>query len=91
MKRRTLISGLGTAALGGIAATGAASAASDGYEIELFSGDTFSYAATSRAETTIYAPLQDGSTYYLFQVQNGCFGVDEVVMILGETAGRVGR
>lgn len=85
MKRRTFLSGLSTAALGGLAATGAASAASDGYEIELFSGDTFSYAETSQAETMIYAPLQDGSTYYLFQVQNGCCDVDEVVMVLSET------
>ncbi|WP_135824089.1 hypothetical protein [Halorussus ruber] len=85
MRRRTFLGGLGTVALGGVAATGTASAATDGYEIELYSGDAFSFAQTSLGESFIYAPLQDGSTYYLIQVPNGCCRVDEVVVVLSET------
>jgi len=87
MERRTFISKLGTVALAGgatAAAANTASAADDSYQIELEEGTTFSYAKTAYGETFIYAPLPDGSTYYLFQEQNG-FQVDEVVMVLSET------
>ena len=86
MRRRTFLSGLGTVALGGVAGVGTATAAStDGYEIELYPGDTVYFAETSRLESFIYAPLQDGSTYYMFQTSNGCCDVDTVVMVLAET------
>ena len=88
MKRRTFLNRLGTVSLGGVAAAGMAStatAADDGYDLELVPGDTFYFAETSLAETMIYAPLQDGTTYAMFEVQNGLFDVDTVVMVLSET------
>jgi hypothetical protein len=89
MQRRTFLSKLGTVALAGgataTAATTASAATDDSYQIELEPGTTFSYAETSLGESFIYAPLPDGSTYYLFQQQNGCCQVDEVVMVLSET------
>jgi len=87
MQRRTFLSKLGTVALAGgatAAATGSATAADDDYQIEIEDGTTFSYAETYYGESFIYAPLPDGSTYYLFQEQNG-LQVDEVVMVLSET------
>ncbi|KAB1193343.1 hypothetical protein GJR96_07760 [Haloferax sp. MBLA0076] len=87
MKRRTFINRLGTVSLGGLAAAGVAttaSAADDGYDLELAPGDTFYFAETSRAESLIYAPLQDGSTYAMFQVPNGFFDVDTVIIVLAE-------
>ena len=88
MKRRTFLKSVGTVSLGGVAATGmaaTASAADDSYDLELAPGDTFYFAETSLAETMIYAPLQDGTTYAMFEVQNGLFDVDTVVMVLAET------
>jgi hypothetical protein len=88
MQRRTFISKLGTVALAGgatAAAANTASAADDTSQIELEPGTTFSFAETSYGETFIYAPLPDGSTYYLFQERNGCCQVDEVVIVLSET------
>ncbi|MFC7044194.1 hypothetical protein ACFQH6_01140 [Halobacteriaceae archaeon GCM10025711] len=88
MQRRQFLTRFGSVAAGGLAVTGTAAAADastdDGYQIELYEGDTFSLAETSLGESFIYAPLQDGSTFYLFQVQNG-WQVDEVVMILSDT------
>jgi len=87
MQRRTFLSKLGTVALAGgatAAAAGSATAADDDYQIELEDGTTFSYAETYYGESFIYAPLPDGSTYYLFQEPNG-LQVDEVVMVLSET------
>ncbi len=90
MNRRTLLSKLGTAAVAGgaaVAATNTASAetSDDSYELELEPGTTFSYAETYFGESFIYAPLPDGSTFYLFQEPNGCCQIDEVVMVLAET------
>lgn len=85
MIRRTFLSRLGTVTLGGFAATASVTAAtSDGYDIELAPGDTFYYAETSSLESFIYAPLQNGSTYYLFQTVDG-LNVDTVVVVLSET------
>ncbi|WP_411964352.1 hypothetical protein [Haloferax sp. YSMS24] len=62
-----------------------ASAADDGYDLELVPGDTFYFAETSFAESFVYAPLEDGTTFAMFEVQNGFFDVDTVVMVLAET------
>ncbi|KAB1198304.1 MULTISPECIES: hypothetical protein [Haloferax] len=88
MKRRTFLNRLGTVSLGGVAAAGVATtaaAADEGYDLEFAPGDTFYFAETSLAESFIYAPLQDGTTYAMLQVQNGLFDVDTVVVVLAET------
>ncbi|WP_254766390.1 hypothetical protein [Salinilacihabitans rarus] len=87
MNRRKFISNLGVAAVagGGAATTAAAESDDDSYQIELEPGTSVSFAETYFGESFIYAPLADGSTYYLFLNRNGCCEVDRVVMVLSET------
>ncbi|WP_255192620.1 twin-arginine translocation signal domain-containing protein [Natronobeatus ordinarius] len=89
MNRRTFLTklGVGTATGGAALATTNAVAAEtdDDYQLELEPGTTVSFAETYFGESFIYAPLSDGSTYYLFLNRNGCCQVDQVVMVLADT------
>lgn len=87
MQRRTFLSTLSTVALAGgaTAVTANTAAAADSDELELEPGTTFSFAETSQFESFIYAPLSDGSTYYLFEERNGCCDVDEIVLVLSDS------